>query len=89
MTYRVLEKNLMDNFKMKITLILTEEYLDCEETKGRNPHFFKNLFFCDFGILSHPASTSDFEKIPSLLLSAIQAIINLSLIHISEPTRPY
>ena len=53
-----------------------KQYIDCEETKGRNPHFFKNLFFCDFGILSHPASTSDFEKIPSLLLSAIRAIIN-------------
>ena len=53
------------------------KYIDCEETKGRNPHFFKNLFFFgDFGILSHPASTSDFEKIPFLLLSAIRAIIN-------------
>ena len=20
-------------------------HIDCEETKGRNPHFFKNLFF--------------------------------------------
>jgi len=36
--------------------------IDCEETKGRNPHF-KNVFLSDLGISSHLESTTNFEKI--------------------------
>jgi len=51
-------------------------YIDCEETKGCNPHLFKNIFLRDLGTSSHPTSITNFEKIPSLLFSAIRANIN-------------
>ena len=43
---------------LSLLFLPCHNHIDCEETKGRNPHFFKNLFFGDFGILSHPASVS-------------------------------
>jgi len=46
---------------------------DCEETKGRNPHFFKDGFLGDLSRLSHPTYANNFENILSLLFSEVKA----------------
>ena len=57
---------------------LVYRHIDCEETKGRNPHVFKNGFFGGLGRLSYRPTIfdSNSDKIPFLLFSTIRAKMN-------------